>query len=172
MSTNKPVAGLGLKPKLSCTVAVPVVAQRTWQRKWRDVLHGQQALAEAYARDVLDVDDLTRRVEYFFKTCHELGDWIEESTGLPAKAYAKQPPMLEVCDAVAQTAKHHTRRQGGSPITAIVVKLRGDQTGIHADIEWRSQSANNGSDDALKLADRCVDDWRQFFQQHGLNPNT
>lgn len=61
------------------------------------------------------------------RACHELGDWIEESTALPAKEYAKQPPTLEVCDAVAQTAKHHTRRQSGSRITAIVVKLYGDQ---------------------------------------------
>ena len=36
-----------------------------------------------------------------FKACHELGDWIEESTALPEKEYAKQPPTLEVCDAVA-----------------------------------------------------------------------
>ena len=160
-----------VNPQLSVTVAVPVAAQRTWQRKWRDVLHARQALADAYAGGVLDVDDLTRRVECFFKTCHELGDWIEESTGHPAKAYAKRPPTLEVCDAVAQTAKHHTRRQGGSRITAIVVKLHGDQTGIHADIEWTNQSGKFGSDDALKLADRCVEEWRQFFQQHGLNPN-
>lgn len=152
-------------------MSVPVAAQRTWQRKWRDVLHAHQELADTYAGRGLDVDDLTRRVECFFKTCHELGDWIEESTGKPAKAYAKQPPTLELCDAVAQTAKHHTRRQSGSPITAIVVKLHGDQTGIHADIEWTSQSGNNGSDDALKLADRCVDEWRQFFQLHGLDPN-
>jgi hypothetical protein len=152
-------------------VAVPLEAQRTWQRKWRDVLHARQALADTYAGNALDVDDFTRRVENFFKTCHELGDWIEEATGRPAKTYAKQPPTLEVCDAVAQTAKHHTRQQSGSPITAIVVRLYGDhQKRMHADLEWNDNAGRRGKDDALKMADRCIGEWRRFFLQHSLNP--
>jgi hypothetical protein len=123
------------------------------------------------AGDALDVDNLTRRVECFFKTCHELGDWIEEEIGLQAKTYAKQPPTLYLCDAVAQTAKHHTRRQPASPITAIVVRLYGDQKGIHADLECKNNAGVSGRDDALALADRCVDEWRRFFLQHNLNPN-
>ena len=74
-----------------------------------------------------------------------------------AKSYAKQAPMLEVCDAIAQTAKHHTRRQSGSPITAIVVKLYDDQKGIHADVEWNGNAGVSGRDDALALADRCIE---------------
>ena len=69
------------------------------------------------------------------------------------------------------TAKHHTRRQSGSPITAIVVKLYGDQTGNHADVEWNNNAGVSGRDDALALADRRIDEWRRFFQQHNLNPN-
>lgn len=163
---------MSVRPSLTFDVAVPVVAQRTWQRKWRDVQHARQALADTYAGDHLDVDDLTRRVECFFKACHELGDWIQESTALPAKSYAKQPPTLEVCDAIAQTAKHHTRRQSGSPITAIVVKLYDDQKGIHADVEWNGNAGVSGRDDALALADRCHREWRRFFLQHNLDPNT
>jgi hypothetical protein len=160
-----------IEPRVSCDVSVPVAAQRTWQRKWRDVLHACQALQDAYAGHRLDVDDFTRRVECFFKTCHELGDWIEEQTSLAAKAYAKIPGTLELCDAVAQTAKHHTRRQSGNPITAVVVELFGDKRGIHADLAWMSNSGS-GRDDALDIANRCVAEWRKFFQQNNLDPES
>jgi hypothetical protein len=161
-------------PRLTFTVAVPLITQRTWQRKWRDVLHEQQTLGNTYMGGDLHVDDFTRQVECFFKTCRELADWIEESTNLPAKAYVMGQPALELCDAVAQTAKHYTRRQppGRDPITAIVVKLHGDEIGNHADIEWTKQSGTGGGVDALDLAARCVDEWQQFFQHHGLDPNT
>jgi hypothetical protein len=177
MTTDHPAAGLNLKPSIHMAVSVPVgdVAQRTWQRtwqrKWRDVLHARQALVQTYAGHRLDVDDLTRRVECFFKTCHELGDWIEESTTLPAKLYAKQPPTLDVCDAIAQTAKHFERRQSGNPISAVVVTLYADEAGIHADVEWNDSAGRNGRDDALKLADRCIDEWQKFFQGNNLDPN-
>jgi hypothetical protein len=149
------------------------VAQRNWLRKWRDVLHARKTIFEVYQGDQLDVDDFTRRIEGFFKTCHELGDWIEESTNLPAKDYAKAPPTLELCDAVAQTAKHHTRNPKlKDPITAVVVELFGDTAAIHADIAWTSNSRPSGRDDALMLADRCIAEWERFFQQNNLNPGS
>lgn len=152
--------------------SVPTIAQRTWQRKWRDVQHARRLILETYQGHHLDVDDLTRRIEGFFKKCHELGDWIEEETGLPAKAYAKTPPTLELCDAIAQTAKHHTRRQSGNPITAVVVELFSDQKGVHGDVAWTSNAGNNGRVDALMLADQCVAAWENFFRENGLNLNS
>lgn len=83
---------VNVPPGLSFDVSVPLKAQRTWQRKWRDVLHDRNAIAETYQGDRIDVDDFTRRVEGFFKTCRELADWIEESTQLPAMDYARTPP--------------------------------------------------------------------------------
>lgn len=159
------------RPGLSAAVSIPVVAQRTWQRKWRDVLYARGCIADAYQGAQLDVDDFTRRVEGFFKTCNELGDWIEESTSLPAIAYARTGPALELGDAVAQTAKHHTRRPSRlDPITAVVVELFADQTGIHADVSWTSNSRGSGRIDALKLADDCIAQWRGFFQLNGIQP--
>ena len=61
-------------------------------------------------------------------------------------AYAKQPPTLEVCDAIAQTAKHFEHHQRGNPITAIVVKLYGDDEGIHADVEWDNKAGKRGGE--------------------------
>lgn len=161
-----------VKVGLRMEASVPTIAQRTWQRKWRDVQYARKLILDVYEGQHLDVDDLTRRIEGFFKTCYELGDWIEEEKGLPAKAYAKTPPTLELCDAIAQTAKHHTRHQSGNPITAVVVELFSDRKGIHGDIAWTSNSGNNGRVDALILADQCVAAWESFFQQNGLNPGS
>jgi hypothetical protein len=88
------------------------------------------------------------------------------------KQYAKALGALEVCDAVAQTAKHHTRHQSSNPITAAAVELFGDQTGVHTDIKWTSaDSAKQGQRDALELADLCIDAWQTFFRLNKLNPD-
>lgn len=161
--------------RFDASVRVGDVAQRTWQRKWRDVQHERQALAAAYAGPGLDTEGLNRRVESFFKTCRELGDWIQESKVARTSRYIhKKGSALKVCDAVAQTAKHFKRRpdRKRDPITAIVVEVHNDhQQGIHADIAWNSKGGNNGQEDALKLADRCIAEWQAFFQARGLNPN-
>jgi hypothetical protein len=94
---------------MSADVAVPLIAHRTWQRKWRDVQHASVRIEKLYAGDQIDVDDATRTIEDFFKLARELADWIQESTGHPAIDYIPHDPTLQVCDAIAQTAKHHTR---------------------------------------------------------------
>jgi hypothetical protein len=171
--TFKADGTMKVKAGLMSAASVETIAIRTWQRKWRDVLHAREAIADVYQGSHLDVDELTRRIEGFFKACHELGDWLEEETGLPATRYAKTPPTLELCDAIAQTAKHHTRHQPWTdPITAVVVKLFSDKKGIHGDIAWTSNSGNNGQTDALELADQCIAQWKKFFQKHNLNPKT
>lgn len=67
-----------MSPSLSFTVSLNV---RTWQRTWRDALHERQELANEYTQRRLWDDELTRRIETFFKTCRELGDWLKEATG-------------------------------------------------------------------------------------------
>jgi len=161
-----------VKVSLRFVASVPVAAQRTWQRKWRDVLHARQAIVDVYQKEGLDADDFTRRIEQFFKTCHELGDWIEKQTGLPAKAYAKSPPTLELCNAIAQTAKHHQHDRGNDPITAQVDEVFGGADTKHADITWSRQSGPNGRIDALTLADDCIAEWRKFFNEHNLDPDS
>jgi hypothetical protein len=133
--------------------------------------HG--ALTDIYTGNHLDQDGFTRCVETYFKTCHEVGDWVEETTRLPAKRYVRTAPTLRLCGAISNTGKHHTRRpskRSVDPINAIVGKLMSDEKGIHADIEWASRRRGSGKADALKLADDCVAEWKQFFQKHSLNP--
>lgn len=166
---------MDLSPSLSFTVSLNVRAwQRTWQRKWRDVLHERRALANEYAQRRLWDDELTRRVETFFKVCRELGDWLKEATDLDALAYLHASADLQVCDAVAQTAKHFARNpsQGRDPITAVVATLNETGNGPRASLCWTSAGGRNGQADALELADRCITEWEKFFQQNGLDPNS
>ncbi|MDT5410932.1 MAG: hypothetical protein QOG14_3152 [Mycobacterium sp.] len=161
---------VNVPPGLSFDVSVPLTAQRNWQRRWRDVLHAREAIAEEYDSGAIRVDHLTRCIETFFKTCHELIDWIDESTSLDAKTYAKSSPTLLLCNAAAQTAKHYKRNQADA-ITVHVVELFGDQPGrVRAEVKWTSKRSN-GTADALALADRCIAEWNNFFQLHQVDPN-
>ncbi|WP_301149008.1 hypothetical protein [Mycobacterium simiae] len=166
-----------MAPGLTMRVSVSGAQQRTWQRKWRDVMFWHGTLTDIYNGDVLDQDGFTRCVETFFKNCHEVGDWVQETTGLPAKRYVRNGPTLALCDAISNGGKHHTRRprpgrrgRHDDPITAIVDDLTGDETGIHADITWTSKRHGSGKADALKLADDCIREWEAFFKKHGLHP--
>jgi hypothetical protein len=153
---------------LSAALRIPVVRQRTWKRKWRDILHDRDAIAELYNGNGLGADDFMRRIESFCKTCHELGAWIEATTGKPAKAKAASPPALELCYWVAQTAGLY------EPPTprAEVENLFSTSTGIRADIIWTETStgAIHNRKDALAFADECITQWEGFFGQHTLNP--
>lgn len=163
----------GKEPKsgLSASIAVPVDRQRTWQRKWRDIVYYRDQLADAYVTHHLYVDDLVRRVESFFKTCHEFVDWLTEEKGLPAEDFARKSWPLQLCDAAAQTAKHYKRKPSKyDPITAFVVKVSTHDNGVRADFEWASAAGRNGKTDALELANECITEWEQFFAQHKLDP--
>lgn len=160
-----------LEISLKMVASVPVRTQRTWQRKWRDVEHAHGSLVEVYQGDGVNADDFVRRIETFFKTCHELADWIHRDTGRRAAFdYVRKAPTLMLCDAVAQTAKHHTRHQPGKdPITAVVNEIFSDEAGKRAEIMWTS-SSGSGKDDALDLANRCIAEWEKFFQENNLDP--
>jgi hypothetical protein len=168
---GQPVApeprGMMIEPQLIVEASVNGVPQRTWQRKWRDIQNAHTALAGIYGGKGLDQDGFTTAIEVFFKTCRELADWIDQQQpGYNATNYVNHGQWLEFCDAMAQTAKHHTRNRG---ITAYVDKMFNDRSGIHADIVWTSNSGS-GTRDALKLADDCIAEWQAFFQQHSLDP--
>ncbi|MDX1880127.1 hypothetical protein SBE55_20200 [Mycolicibacterium sp. 141076] len=164
-----------VSPSIGFTASLNVRTwQRTWQRKWRDVLHERQALANEYAQHRLWDDELTRRVETFFKTCRELADWLQEATGFDALSHLHASADLQVCDGVAQTAKHFVRNPHPTrdPITGVVATLNGTANGPRAHLSWTSAGGRNGQADALDLADRCIAEWEKFFQQNGLDPNS
>ncbi|SPM32231.1 hypothetical protein MRAB57_28, partial [Mycobacterium rhizamassiliense] len=87
-------------------------------------------------------------------------------------------PALGIGDGVAQTKKHGValgalRQPFGKnqdPITARIGHTHGDGT-VRVDVDWaRWTGCASGTEDALDLARRCVQEWKQFFAVHGLNP--
>lgn len=159
--------GLAVNARYTVKASVPVGHRRPWQRKWRDTRHAYDQLVEACKGPGIHDDDFTRRIESFFKTCRELADWIDkELTGRGAVTYVHTAPSLKIGDALAQTAKHHTRDGG---ITAKVNELFLEANGARAEIVWTDRMSS-GTMDALKLADDCLAEWQQYFQQHGIDP--
>jgi hypothetical protein len=146
---------------------------RSWVQKWHETLDAQREIAEAYVKP-RGSQETYRLVEHFFKVCRELADWIAQAAGKPnALAYVNTDPDLRLCDGMAQTTKHHTRKPSSrnpDPLTARISNITGSPSGDTVTIEWRSLSGNSGSEDALELAGRCVAAWERLFQQEGLSP--
>jgi hypothetical protein len=119
-------------------------------------------------------EPVRRAVEDFFADCRELADWLEENAAVPdAQAFVLADPVLHLCDGMAQTTKHHTRRRppdkDPDPITAQISRIEGG-SGVRAEIHWLSVTGKSGDEDALDLAHRCVAAWRRFFAAQGLDP--
>jgi hypothetical protein len=118
---------------------------------------------------------LRRVVEEFFKDCRELADWLwqdHQNTNLDKSAVITAvmgDPNLRLADAIAQTTKHHTR-SGSDPITARISRVVIENDYMRARVGWRRPSGSYGKEDALELARKCVDAWRRFLMQHGLEP--
>lgn len=166
-------AALGATCTFNASASIGYNPQRPWQQKWRDVISGLDALQATYQQSDLNNEVVRRQVEGFFKDCCELADWLQEQASRPqAMSYLKSDPALKLCDGMAQTTKHHTRKSGNrnpDPITARISKVYGGQ-GVRAEIEWSTPSGSTGSEDALDLAQRCRTAWERFFQLHGLTP--
>jgi hypothetical protein len=151
-------------------VSVGYAPARPWQQKWREVREGLHAIEQLYQRSAENNEIVRVVVEAFFKNCRELADWLQEDAGqVTAIKHANTDPDLQLCDGLAQTVKHHTRRRGTDPITARVAQVDSG-FGVTARLEWSTPSGRSGSEDALALARRCVAAWEGFLKTQGLNP--
>ncbi|AIC71929.1 Uncharacterised protein [Mycobacteroides abscessus] len=163
--------------------AVLYLQGRHWQHKYLDVLADLRVLEEVYSLPVGEeftrarAHELSRAAEGFFKTCRELADWIKEETGCEAieHVHATQgrtfPSPLQLCDAVAQTAKHHTRsitKQKPDPISATAGMVYRGENGLQADIAWHTKQSGISTVDALALAKECITEWQSYLQDNGL----
>lgn len=112
-----------------------------------------------------------RELENFFTQCLHLGDWLWEDTAtsltkLQVQGFITNDPALRVCDAMANTSKHHTRNKPGA-MTARISTVATDATGVKVTITW-SDGLKTGAEDALDLAQRCVASWAAFLLANGL----
>jgi hypothetical protein len=56
---------------------------------------------------------------------------------------------------------------GGQSFTARIKRIESDDSGARLAIAW-SEAQNNGTEDALDLAWRCVAAWAKYLRGNGL----
>ena len=159
---------------LSATASVGYAPTPAWTQKWRDVLDGLAEVERLYTLSDTSNEPARRAVEVFFARCRELADWLQENAGVPQRdleILLASDPALKLCDGMAQTTKHHTRRQRQrDPVTARVSWFHGGPS-VRLDIDWSTATGNSGTEDALDLANRCVTSWRAFITAHDFDPD-
>lgn len=114
----------------SPTIAIGYTSPRPWRQKWQDVLDALKPIERAYmTQESLSNEDVRRDIEDFFQACRELADWLWQSTGVSKSTVMRRvhgSHYLRLADAIAQTAKHHTRtptKQNPNPITAGIAEI-------------------------------------------------
>jgi len=124
---------------------------------------------EPVARGNVEVD---RRVQNFFVECYHLRDWLGRDArsriSLPSvDKFIEHSQPLARCQAFCNTHKHHTRRPG-----QMEARIRDTYTGpdgarVTIEIDWASPQAERV--DAFDLANDCIESWRAFFRDFGVN---
>jgi hypothetical protein len=150
--------------------------RRSWSAKWRSVLGSLGDLREAYEMDArkLGNDDVDARVMRFFSECHDLKDWlITDMVNVPDSVrpavlkHARDDADLETGSAIATTRTHRGRR-GARAVTARIQDTHLTKDGAEVLIRYESIAKGTRYCDALALAERCVQSWREFFVAHTI----
>lgn len=147
----------------------------SWRRKWAGVIGCHDRLKEIYSSPNFAGGNLEadQRALDFFVECDHMRDWLEgDLSSLPGvtprdlDSHFGSSPPLQVCNAICNSHKHHTRRSG---TTARIrnTQIRPDGVSITIEVNWATSAAYTV--DALDLADDCVNSWQSFFQRHGID---
>lgn len=154
---------------------------RPWQEQWRAVLEAFARLEDAYrgAPGQQNGDSLKRLPTVFCQDCWHLKDWLQSDTAVPptvAKlveryATAVAQHSLNLAGDVANTHKHHGRNPGYRTARVGQMDSRQDHGLVRVTmrIDWEDPAGKTGSEDALDLARRSVEEWRAFFTTHRLD---
>ena len=157
------------------TIRISRDDKRPWVEKWKSTMSRLDALRAVYTRaeepkSNVDVDN---RALDFFVDCDHLRDWIaEDDVSLPTitwtevRGHLASSPPLQVCNAICNSHKHHTRASG------VTARIRDTEIGPHGarvtiEVGWATPSATTV--DALDLAEQCVESWRVFFKAQGIS---
>lgn len=145
-----------------------------WQEQWSTVRQLLAEIEKYYQPGGFPQDwTMKRNVKYFFIECFHLGDrlWEDKATGFDEdeiKKFILADPALKICEAVANTSKHRTRRNSKAMV-AWVHSVTHNQVVEAGDavIKWE-QEQNTAEVDALWLAKECYSSWRQFQKDKKL----
>lgn len=173
---NTPVkAGAAAATVAAASVGVELTygEVRPWQDQWRTVVQQLEVVETACEPGVASDTDVVRRgFDAFFTQCAHVADWVGNDPATThsfdeVRKFVESDPALRVCLSVANTSKHHTRT-GKNAMTARIESIASDSAGIKARISW-TEGQDNGNEDALDLARRCVAAWQGYLERNGLD---
>jgi hypothetical protein len=160
-----------MSPGLSVTYG----PQRPWTSQWLNVLqHLETVEAGCRPESYQGNAPLKLAIENFFIQCFHFGDWLwmDQTTGLTRDKvvdFIRRDSALRICEGIANTSKHHTRRRT-STMTAVVASVSYSESGVWAVIKW-TEMPDSGKRDALDLARQCVAAWDGYLKSQGLDEN-
>lgn len=153
--------------------------ERRWTGRWRLVLHLRDRLRDAAAGDLADVDalDVEAWANGFCLACDHLADWLRgDVRRLPGctrkqsrkriARFREKEGALQQCRALA--AAHRRYREQKATDGTAVIAVHPDGVGWRATAEIGHGEVARPAVDVLALADRCIDAWRGFFADHGI----
>ena len=146
---------------------------RSWVEKWHSVRKQLERVETACSTSgYKGIDDVKQAFEGFFIECDNLAEWLwqDKTTGLSKTAvnnYRFGDRDLKICNGAAIVAKHHTRDDANA-MTARIASVGARPTGVEVMLDW-SEGSNNGTEDALDFARRCVGSWERFLKSKGLS---
>jgi hypothetical protein len=148
-------------------VAIGFSDTLSWTEQWSDVKHSYANLQDLYrTAENVPNDEVRRVVKEFFVQCWHMWDWLLRDQDVPIteailKSFYQGNIPLKLCNAMANTSKHHTRDSG----TTAVVKTVKFSTTITVDIATTNPA---GTIDALKLATDCMRQWRVLLAANNI----
>lgn len=111
------------------------------------------------------------RLVRFFEDCWHLVEWLGRDSSVPGidQKYVSEAalasPAMKVCEAVANTSKHHTRLPKlPTALVKSVTLTNGNPTAL---IKY-SEGNRDTEHDAQPLATECMAWWHQFFADNGI----
>ncbi len=158
----------------SLSIGVEYVEGRPWQEMWARVQQRFADLLRQLATVDGSIEDARQAASDFFVWCFHLKDWLKGDQAVPPAArnavetYLKASAELELCQDLANTDKHHTRRSGERTVW-IGGATGGDSQPVTLRVDFRELNGATGSRDALDLARAAMQEWEQFLTQHGLS---
>lgn len=148
-----------------------------WANQWRSIQQHLIRLREQY-QDInvsgnLEVEET---VHALFLSLNHLGNWLynDDATSLDENAVnafvAQHRDSLRICRAYANTRKHKIRDRPRA-LMAQITSMEIDPNGYSVKIgyrPWDQPTVPVTEVDALTLAERSEQDWRDLLSQHDL----
>lgn len=162
------VGGIGILDVVK--VEVGYGAKKSWLEQWGLVERSFKKLQELYTTDGVDNQDARTIVKDFFLHSWHLKDWISADSDISVTnkevwSLFESEPDLQVCRAMANTAKHHTLKD----IDEMTARVSSVVTQPQCQVKIEASTTDGTqSHDALELATSCLLIWRNYLVSRGL----